>query len=89
MLKAGCDVIIDEGFWVRSQRDEMKKEIIKLGAKPVLYFVDTPVEVMKNRVVNRSKKPPTDSFEITEEMFNKYLKYWQPPKKEEGILLVS
>ena len=89
ILESGKAVIIDEGFWVKSQRDEIKKKILNLGAKPILYFVDCSIGEMKNRVINRSKKPPIDSFEINEEMFDKYLKYWEPPTIEEDILLVT
>ena len=89
ILKAGKDVIIDEGFWVKSQRDDIKKKIINVGAKPIFYYVEYSINKMKKRVINRSKNPPTDSFEINGEMFDKYLKYWEPPKKEEGILLAS
>jgi predicted kinase len=88
ILKSGGDVIIDEGFWVKSQRDDIKKKILYIGAKPILYYVECPVEKMRERVVNRSKTPSLDSFEINEEMFDKYLKYWEPPIVEEDFLLV-
>src|SRR3989344_3793123 len=68
ILKAGKDVIIDEGFWVKSQRDDIKKKIINVGAKPIFYYVESSVEKMKDRVINRSKSPSADSFEINEEM---------------------
>lgn len=86
ILKSGKDVILDEGFWVRSQRDDIKKKVISTGAKPILYYVECPIEKMKERVINRSKNPSADSFEIDEEMFDTYLKYWEPPTKEEDIL---
>ncbi len=89
ILKAGKDVILDEGFWVKSQRDDIKKKILEVGAKPILYYVECPVEKMRERVVNRSKNPPIDSFEIRGEMFDTYLKYWEPPTAEEDILVVS
>lgn len=89
ILKAGSDVIIDEGFWVKSQRNDIKKKILQIGAKPIFYYVECSINKMKERVINRSKNPSIDSFEINEEMFDKYLKYWEPPKKEEGILLAS
>ncbi|OGG33649.1 hypothetical protein A3G68_03165 [Candidatus Gottesmanbacteria bacterium RIFCSPLOWO2_12_FULL_42_10] len=89
ILKAGKDVILDEGFWVKSQRDDIKKKILQVGAKPIFYYVESSVEKMKERVINRSNNPTKDSFEINEEMFDKYLKYWEPPKKEEGILLAA
>ena len=89
ILKAGKDVILDEGFWVKSQRDDIKKKILQVGAKPIFYYVETSVEKMKERVINRSNNPTKDSFEINEEMFDKYLKYWEPPTVEEDILLVT
>ena len=80
-------MIIDEGFWIKSQRDEIKKKILEAGAKPVLYYVECPVEEMRGRVISRSKSPQVDSFEITGEMFDGYLKYWEPPTKSEGALV--
>lgn len=87
ILRSGVDVIIDEGFWVKSQRDELRERLLNLGAKPIFYYVECPVEKMRERVVSRSKNPPADSFEINGEMFDRYLSFWEPPTKEEGILL--
>ena len=89
ILNAGKDVIIDEGFWVKSQRDDIKKKILQVGAKPIFYYVESSVEKMKERVINRSKNPTNDSFEISEEMFNSYLKYWQAPDESENVRVVK
>jgi predicted kinase len=89
ILKAGKDVIIDDGFWVKSQRDDIKKKISEVGAKPILYYVECPVEKMRERVVTRSKIPPEDSFEISGEMFDSYLKYWQPPEEDEEFIVAK
>lgn len=89
ILKSGKDVIIDVGFWVKSQRDNMRKKIINMGAKPIFYYVESSVAKMKERVMNRSKYLSIDSFEISGEMFDTYLKYWEPPTAKENILLVT
>lgn len=89
ILKAGKDVIIDEGFWVKSQRDDIKKKILQVEAKPIFYYVESSVEKMKERVINRSKNPTKDSFEISEEMFNGYLKYWQAQDESENVKVVK
>lgn len=89
ILKAGKDVIIDEGFWVKSQRGDIEKKILQVGAKPIFYYVESSVEKMKERVINRSKNPPIDSFEISVEMFNSYLKYWQAPDESENVKVVK
>ncbi|HJY98503.1 MAG TPA: ATP-binding protein [Patescibacteria group bacterium] len=89
ILESGSDVIIDEGFWAKSQRNDIKKKISELGAKPILYYVECPVDKMRERVVARSKIPPEDSFEISGEMFDSYLKYWQPPEEDEEFILAK
>ena len=82
-------MIIDEGFWVKSQRDEIRKKILKAGATPIFYYVECPIEKMRERVVNRSKIPPEDSFEISGEMFDSYVKYWEPPEEGEEFILAK
>ena len=89
ILRSGGGVIIDEGFWVKSQRDDIKKKILEIGAKPIFYYVECPVEKLRERVVNRSKNPPIDSFEISGEMFVSYLKYWQAPDESEHVIVIK
>jgi predicted kinase len=89
ILRAGKDVIIDEGFWAKSQRNELKERIMKAGAKWTLYYVEADLGEMRMRVVDRSQNPGKDSFEISVEMFEDYVKYWEPPTTEEGFILAS
>lgn len=89
ILKSGKDVIIDEGFWAKSQRVDIKKKLVALGTQPILYYVKCPIEKMRERVIDRSKVPPDDSFEISGEMFDSYLKYWQPPEEDEEFILAK
>jgi predicted kinase len=89
ILRAGKDVIMDEGFWTKSQRNELKERIIKAGAKWVLYYVQADMCEMRMRVTNRSQNPGKDSFEISEEMFEGYVKDWEPPIADEGFILAS
>ncbi len=85
----GIDVIMDEGFWARSERDEMKEKIEKIGAKCLLYYVECPIEVARKRVVGRNQNSKKDSFEISNEMFDGYLKYWEPPAADENFILAT
>ena len=65
-----------------------KEENIRDRGKSIFYYLECPIEKMRERVISRSKNPPEDSFEISEGMFDEYLKYWEPPTEEEGVLLV-
>ena len=88
-LISGTSVIIDDGFWYREQRDEMRQTLKDMGAVAKFYFIDTPVDVMKVRTVKRSENPPVDSFYITEQEFNDYLKMFQPPTDDEEFISIK
>jgi predicted kinase len=88
-LKAGIDVVIDEGFWVKEQRDEIREKVKRVGAIPKMYYLEVPLEVMKARTLKRSDNPPVDSFTIDEESFDHYWKFFQPPDKDEEFTLIQ
>lgn len=88
-LKTGTSIIIDDGFWYRKQRDEMRQQLKEIGVVAKFYYLDTPVDVMKARTVNRSKNPSVDSFYITEQEFNDYLKMFEPPTDDEEFIVIK
>jgi predicted kinase len=85
----GIDVIIDEGFWAKEERDEMKRKIEAVGAKAVMYYVETPIETIRERVAGRNSNLTKDSFKIGEEMLDNYLMHWQPPSEDEDYIRAS
>ena len=89
LAEKGIDVIIDEGFWAKEQRDELRRKIDAIGAKAVMYYVDTPIETIRERVVGRNNNLTKDSFKISREMLDNYLMYWQPPSEDEDYILAS
>jgi predicted kinase len=89
LVEKGIDVIIDEGFWAKEQRVELRRRIDAIGAKEVLYYVDTPIETIRERVVGRNTNLTEDSFKISKVMLDNYLNYWQPPSEDEDYVLVS
>jgi predicted kinase len=89
LVEKGVDVIIDEGFWARDERAEIRKQIVSLGAEHVLYYLDTPLETIRERVSRRNVSPTEDSFMISRELLDGYLSDWQPPDEDEGYVAVS
>jgi predicted kinase len=85
----GIDVIIDEGVWEKEQRDLMRRRAEDVGAQAVLYFLDTPIETIRERVAQRNMHPAKDSFTISRDLLDGYLKYWQPPGEDEEYVLAS
>ena len=86
----GIDVIIDEGFWEKEQRALMRRRTEAVGAgSGVLYYLDTPIETIRERVMRRNANPTEDSFRISGDLLDYYLQYWQPPSEDEGYVLAS
>ena len=89
LAEKGIDVIIDEGFWERELRDEMRRRTGAIGAKAVMYYIETPIETIRERVAGRNNFLTKDSFKISREMLDSYLRYWQPPSEDEDYILAS
>jgi len=88
-LRAGISVVIDEGFWAKEQREEIKEKVRRVGAIPKLYYIEVPFEIMKVRTLKRSENPPTDSYVIDEESYKHYWTFFQPPDKDEEFELIK
>lgn len=83
LAEKGIDIILDEGFWERETRDEMRKRADAIGATLVMYYLDTPIETIRKRVLGRNSNLTKESFEISNEMLEGYLKYWEAPSEED------
>ena len=83
----GIDVIIDEGVWERELRDLMRRRTEEAGAHMILYFLDTPMETIRERVARRNLDGSNDSFKINEELLAHYQQYWDPPGEDEDYVL--
>jgi len=88
-LKSGKDVIIDDGFWFRKQRDEIRKRLNKLGVKVIFYYINCPFEIARNRVVSRNKSFTPDAFNIDNQMFDSYIEYFNDMGDDENYVLIN
>lgn len=89
LAEKGSDIILDEGFWERKTRDEMRERAESIGAKLVMYYLATPIEQIRERVLKRNSNLIKDSFAISREMLDRYLKHWEPPMEDEEFILVE
>ena len=49
LLRLGQDVILENGFWGRTERDGYRDTARALGASVHLHYLDTPLDVLKHR----------------------------------------
>ena len=83
LIELGTSVILEWGFWARSERDEKLEAGRGLGAAVELRFLDVPYDDLVRRVANRRE---AGGIAITESHMAQYRGIFQPPTEEELAL---
>ena len=80
LLVLGTSVVLEWGFWARSERDEKREAARRLGVAVELRFLDAPYEELVGRVRARHA---AGGIAITESHMESYRRLFQPPTEEE------
>jgi predicted kinase len=83
LLVLGVPVVLEWGFWARSERDEKREAARALGIPVELRFLDVPYEELLRRVAARHA---AGGLPITERHMEEYRTIFQPPTAEELAL---
>jgi predicted kinase len=83
LLTLSTSVILEWGFWARSERDEKREAARALGVAVELRFLDAPYEELIRRVVTRHA---AGGIAITESHMERYRASFQPPTDDELAL---
>ena len=67
VLRLGSDVVLDFGFFHRSDRDEARARARAAGAQAQLVFLDPPIQELVRRVEARNAALPPDTFPVSRE----------------------
>lgn len=80
LLRLGTSVVLEWGFWARSERDEKREAARALGVAVELRFLDASYEDLVRRVVARHG---AGGIAITERHMERYRAMFEPPTDEE------
>jgi predicted kinase len=83
LLLLGISVVLEWGFWARSERDQKREAARSLGVAVELRFLDAPYEELVERVVARHA---AGGIAITEGHMERYRAIFQPPTDDELVL---
>lgn len=83
LLVLGISVVLEWGFWARSERDEKREAARALGVAVELRFLDAPYEELVRRVEDRHA---AGGLAITERHMERYREIFQPPTDDELAL---
>ena len=83
LAKVGKNVVLENGFWGRDERDKLRHEAHALGLKIELHFLDIPFEELWQRVDARNKKENDKDAELTREQLEQAASQLRAPSHEE------
>ncbi|MBI2621537.1 MAG: AAA family ATPase [Candidatus Levybacteria bacterium] len=81
LANLGVNVILENGFWTKVDRDHHKVQLKKAGLRIELFFLDAPLNVLWERVKKRNKKDYP--FKVSLAYLKKWHKIFGPPTEEE------
>ena len=83
-LRLGVDVVLDWGFWGRSERDDFRARTAALGATFELEYLDVPRDEMWHRVQARNAIIGPDApLYVDKALFDVCWGMFQPPTLDE------
>ena len=85
LLKLGCNVALDFGFFSRSERDFARELARSLGAECRLIFLDPPFEELWRRVEARNANLPPDTFSILRDHLERCAEWLERPGDDEAL----
>jgi predicted kinase len=83
LAELGVPVVIDAGFWRREDRLKVRARLEQKGVRTYLHYFDVPEDELWQRLERRNRDLPKGTFEITREMFELFLGWFEPPGPDE------
>ena len=92
ILLAGCDVILDWGFWKKDARQKVRERYAAMGIEQLWYFVDVSDEIWDKQIQKRNAEVlaglSADYF-VDEGLKAKLLANFERPEPDEYDIKVS
>ena len=79
VLRRGGDVILDFGFWTRSEREEAAARAARLRAGTRIHYASVPQEELLRRLRMRNGAPGAEAFIISEAGLRRWATLFEPP----------
>jgi hypothetical protein len=83
VLSLGVNVILDFGFWSKSEREDYRNRAAKIGAASEVHFLDVSEEDLLTRLAKRNASLPPNTFAIPERKLKEWMSLFQPPQADE------
>jgi len=86
LLRLGQSVILENGFWAREERDELRLAARALGVAVELHYLEAPVDELWRRLDVRNERALPGTAPIEREDLERWAQQFQAPDTAELAL---
>jgi predicted kinase len=83
VLTLGLDVILENGFWSRTERDDYRRRAKAAGAETKVHFLNVKQDELQRRLKLRNAALPIDAFHVKPAELDLWWTWFEPPTAEE------
>ncbi|QTK81952.1 Hypothetical protein AT6N2_L1136 [Agrobacterium tumefaciens] len=82
-LRRGDDVILENGFWSKEERDGYRDVADGIGATTKIHFLDVPIAELKSRIARRNQERAAGTPEVDPASLDEWATMFEPPTEDE------
>ena len=86
ILRMGGTVILESGFWQRSDRDQKRLGARALGAAVELHYLDVPLDELVRRLDGRTAEEAAGSARVSRSQLEDWVSLFERPDSAELAL---
>lgn len=86
IIRTGCSVILDWGFWTKAKRTAAKTFFQNRGIACELHYIAVSDPVWQARIAQRNRQVldgQTDAYFVDERLMEKFQNLFEPPAEDE------
>lgn len=83
-LRVGMEVILDDGFFLKENRQRYASLSAAAHASSRLYYFDIPHPILFQRLEDRNARLPASNFPITAQRLEAFIHLFEIPTDDEG-----
>ncbi len=83
LLENGQDVILENGLWTRSERDDKRRDAKRLRVSTELHYLNVPLAQLIFRLLARNQEKAHGQAPVSREQIKAFSKIFEAPDNEE------
>lgn len=90
LLGVGVNVVLDDGFWRKAERDLYRQRAKQIGVPCQVIFLDVPLPELQRRLEIRNAAAEAGTFLIDAPALALFHNWFEPPTADEpGVIVYS